>query len=248
MQEEQYQLKSQPVGLCVIINNEIFTDGRTRSGTNKDAGMLWKRQLHPSSCLLLFEAYQFFSITFLAESLAAVFSWLGFRVLMCKDQTQEQMDRTLKCFASLSDPSELQEFNVKEWFGTEFIDLQQVPKHGDAFVCCILSHGKQSVVLGTDLKPLPIKQITRTFKATHQSALNNKPKLFFIQACQGGGQQQGVLCEDLEADDSPSSIPEEADVLVALATVEDCVSYRHKTEGSWFIQSVCRQLQEGCPR
>ncbi|KAG7227337.1 hypothetical protein INR49_000342, partial [Caranx melampygus] len=217
--EEQYQLKSQPVGLCVIINNENFMDGTTRSGTNKDA-----------------------------ESLAGVFSWLGFRVLMFKDQTQDQMDRTLKCFASLSDPSQLQEFNVKEWLGIEFIDLQQVPKHGDAFICCILSHGKQSVVLGTDMKPLPIKQITRTFKATDQSALTSKPKLFFVQACQGGGMQHGVLFKDLESDNSQSVIPEDADVLVAIATVEDHVSFRHKTEGSWFIQSVCQQLQEGCPR
>lgn len=175
-----------------------------------------------------------------------MFSSLGFRVLMCKDQTQDQMDQTLKCFASLSDPSQLQEFSVKEWSDTKFINLQQDPKHGDAFICCILSHGKLGVVLGTDLKPLPIKQITRTFNATYHSALTNKPKVFFIQACQGSVKQHGVLHKDLEADDSPSSIPEDADVLVAISTVEDYVSMRHKIEGSWFIQSVCKQLQEGC--
>ncbi|XP_039999901.1 caspase-8-like [Xiphias gladius] len=218
--EEQYLLNSQPVGLCVIINNENFMDGTVRSGTNKDA-----------------------------QCLAEVFSWLGFRVLMYKDQTQDQMDRALKCLASLSDHSQLQEFNVKEWIGSRFIDLQQTPKHGDAFICCILSHGKRSVVSGTDRKPHSIKQIIATFKATDQSALTGKPKVFLIQACQGGQIQSGVPLNGLDADESPSLfIPEEADVLVAMATVEDHLSFRHKTDGSWFIQSLCQQLKEGCPR
>ncbi|XP_076601083.1 caspase-8-like [Chaetodon auriga] len=219
-EDEQYQLNSQPAGLCVIINNENFLDGDMRNGTNKDA-----------------------------ESLAEVFTWLGFRVLMCKDQTKDQMDQTLNFFASLSDLSQLQELGVKEWSGSGFADLQEAPKHGDAFICCILSHGKKSVVLGTDRKPLSIKQITRTFKATNQSALTGKPKVFLIQACQGGERQRGVFLKDLQADDSHSLfIPEEADVLVAAATVEDHVSFRHRIDGSWFIQSVCQQLKEGCPR
>uniref|UniRef100_A0A3Q3INW8 Caspase-8 n=1 Tax=Monopterus albus TaxID=43700 RepID=A0A3Q3INW8_MONAL len=188
--DERYQLNSQPVGLCVIINNEKFIGGDVRCGTNKDA-----------------------------ESLAKVFSWLGFTVLMCKDQTQEQMDQALKYFPL---------------------------KHGDAFICCILSHGNKGVVFGTDQKPLSIKEITRTFKATDTSALTNKPKVFVIQACQGEKMQRGVLPKDLKTDACPLSVPEEADVLVALATVEDHPAYRHETNGSWFIKSVCQQLKEGC--
>uniref|UniRef100_A0A8P4GKR1 Caspase-8 n=1 Tax=Dicentrarchus labrax TaxID=13489 RepID=A0A8P4GKR1_DICLA len=189
----EYQLNSQPTGLCVIINNQNFTDMKQRSGTYRDA-----------------------------QSLAEVFSELGFRVLMCEDQTKHQMDQALRYFA---------------------------PKHGDAFICCILSHGKKGVVLGVDGNPLSIKQITRTFTATDQSALTGKPKVFLIQACQGGQIQKGVLLEDLQADDSHSQfIPEEADVLVAIATVEDYAAFRHSINGSWFVQSVCQQLKEGCPR
>uniref|UniRef100_A0A8C4IIQ7 Caspase-8 n=1 Tax=Dicentrarchus labrax TaxID=13489 RepID=A0A8C4IIQ7_DICLA len=218
--DEEYQLNSQPTGLCVIINNQNFTDMKQRSGTYRDA-----------------------------QSLAEVFSELGFRVLMCEDQTKHQMDQALRYFASLSDLSELQEFRVEEWSGNGFTDLQEAPKHGDAFICCILSHGKKGVVLGVDGNPLSIKQITRTFTATDQSALTGKPKVFLIQACQGGQIQKGVLLEDLQADDSHSQfIPEEADVLVAIATVEDYAAFRHSINGSWFVQSVCQQLKEGCPR
>lgn len=168
---------------------------------------------------------------------------------MCEDLQRDQMDRALRCFASLSDFSQLQEIRVQEWSDSGFSDLQQPPEHGDAFVCCILSHGKQGVVLGTDFKPLCIKQITRTFKATDQSALTAKPKVFLIQACQGGKTHRGVVLEDVEADSHPPlSIPEEADVLLAVATVEDYQAHRHTKYGSWFIQSVCAQLKTGCPR
>ncbi|XP_073347568.1 caspase-3-like [Pagrus major] len=220
-EDDQYQLNSQPTGLCVIMNNENFTCMDKRHGTDKDA-----------------------------QSLAEVFSWLGFRVLMCKDQTRDQMDRALKCFASLSDLSQLQEFSIQEWSNNRFTHLKEAPpspKHGDAFICCILSHGESGSVKGTDGKSLPIKHITRTFKATDQSALTGKPKVFLIQACQGKQEHRGVLSEDLQADDSQSQyIPEEADILMAISTVEDYKSFRHIKDGSWFIQSVCQQLKEGC--
>ncbi|XP_022050949.1 caspase-8-like [Acanthochromis polyacanthus] len=212
-----YPLNSQPVGLCLIINNVNFMSHKVRRGSDKDA-----------------------------QSLAEEFSKLGFRVLMCKDQTKDEMEQTLTWFSSLTDPAlPLQEFRVKEWTATKFTEAQQLVNHGDAFICCVLSHGVKGAVLGTDGSPLSIKDITRTFRATEQSALKEKPKVFLIQACQGKEEQCGVLVKDLEED---SSIPEEADVLVAISTVQDYVSFRHIEDGSWFIQSVCQQLRECCPR
>ncbi|XP_074545055.1 caspase-8-like [Halichoeres trimaculatus] len=221
-QDDPYQLNSLPVGLCVIINNEKFLYRADRPGTNKDA-----------------------------KSLAEVFSWLGFRVLMCEDQTGEQMVQTLTCFASVSDSSQLPQLRgVKEWLGGCFTDFQGAAKHGDAFICCILSHGNNGFVTGIDDKPLSIKEIRRTFKATDQSALTGKPKVFLIQACQGEEIHRPVLVKDVQADDDCQSlyIPEEADFLVAMATVEDHPAYRHPISGTWYIQSVCKQLWEYCPR
>ncbi|KAI4795422.1 hypothetical protein KUCAC02_031424 [Chaenocephalus aceratus] len=224
----QYELKSQPTGLCLIINNKDFGGGIVRIGTDKDAGRLGK-----------------------------VFSWLGFRVLMCTDQTKNQMERALECFASQCDLSQLQEFKVQEWTGSGFTDLREAPRHGDAFICCLLSHGDKGVVSGVDRKPLPIKDITRTFMATPQSPLTGKPKVFLIQACQGhqihpvisGGLQADSSPSTLQAVDSPSTfIPQEADFLVHCSTVQDYYSMRDTTKGSWFIQSVCNQLEEGCKR
>ncbi|XP_014853085.1 PREDICTED: caspase-8-like isoform X2 [Poecilia mexicana] len=218
--DEVYELNSQPVGLCLIINNENFHSLKERRGTNKDA-----------------------------ESLADVFSWLGFKVLMCKDQTRDQMEQTLKLFASLHDEEkqlQLQELDVQEWCGRWLPAPQQPVRHGDAFVCCILSHGSLHKVSGVDSQPLAIKEIRRYFVATEQSPLTGKPKVFLIQACQGDKIQRGVLQKDVE-EDSLTSIPEEADFLVAVSTVEDHVSFRHPIDGSWFIQSVCEQLRLHCP-
>ncbi|KAM9322161.1 caspase-8-like isoform 1-T5 [Pholidichthys leucotaenia] len=218
-QGDCYPLKSQPVGLCLIINNERFSDGTERTGTNKDA-----------------------------ETLAEMFSWLRFRVLMCKDQTRDQMDSTLTSFASMSG---IDEHQLQEWSEGRFTSPQEALVHGDAFVCCILSHGRRRVVLGTDRRSISIKSITRKFKATDQSALTGKPKIFLIQACQvSGGPETDAVPDYVEADDAaaPVYIPEEADFLVAVATVEDYPAYRHRTDGSWFVQTLCEQLREACPR
>lgn len=169
---------------------------------------------------------------------------------MCKDLTKDQMDQALTCVASLADMSQLWKFNFKEWDGSSFVAPQQVLEHGDAFICSILSHGGKGVVLGADRNPLSIKEITRKFRGCDQSVLTSKPKVFLIQACQGGKIQCGVQLNDMETDDdtSPLTIPEEADVLVAMATVEDHAALRHIFDGSWFVQSLCEQLKERCPR
>ncbi|CAK6976592.1 caspase-8-like [Scomber scombrus] len=218
--QEPYKLECKPVGLCVIINNKNFMKKKPREGTDKDA-----------------------------ESLAEVFSWLGFRILMCEDQESEKMKATLQYFASPGDLSQLQEFSAKEWSGSEFIDPQKAPEHGDAFICCVLSHGELGEVSGIDDKHLSIKEITRTFRETEDSPLTGKPKVFLIQACQGSMTPPGVKSaeQNLQCDSSkPETTADLVNVLVAIATVEDYKAGRDPYHGSWFIQSVCQKLKEGC--
>ncbi|XP_056451890.1 caspase-8-like [Gadus chalcogrammus] len=223
--ENKYPITSKPTGLCVIINNENFHDKTNRSGTEKDA-----------------------------ESLADVFSWLGFKVLMCKDQTASDIAQVTKLLAALKDLAGLQTFKLEEWSDGRFTPLSVLPQHGDAFVCCVLSHGEEKVVLGVDGKKRPISEITSAFNGEHCSALLGKPKVFFIQACQGHSLQPRYVADDLtfemQEQDTPQLvfIPAEADFLVAMATVEKYQAVRHTVNGSWFIQSLCEQLREGCPR
>ncbi|XP_041698838.2 caspase-8-like [Coregonus clupeaformis] len=226
-----YSMASNCRGVCVIINNVDFgNEEKNRKGSDVDAA-----------------------------ALAEVFKWLKFRVVMCKDKTAENIHRVLKVFSELKQLSDLQPYDVKEWVGGQFTDLKDLPKHGDAFVCCILSHGKKEGVCGTDGMVVPINKISEPFNGEKCMILVGKPKLFFIQACRGCSRQKGVPVpkknhvedRDLQADDYQDqnyTLPIHSDFLVFMANVEQYVSIRSKTDGSWFIQSLCRQLKDGCLR
>lgn len=222
-QKTEYPLTSKPTGLCVIINNENFCDPKKkRSGTEKDA-----------------------------ESLTAVFSWLGFQVLMCKDQTASNMAQVTKLLADLGDLAGLQKCKLEEWSDGRFTPLSVLPRHGDAFVCCVLSHGEEDAISGFNFELLPISDITSAFNGHPCPALLGKPKVFFIQTCQGHSLQPGLAVVDSIyqreiKEDSPNH-PIEADFLVYKATVRKYQALR-KPSGSFFIQSLCEQLRKGCNR
>lgn len=55
----------------------------------------------------------------------------------------------------------------------------------DCFVCCILSHGTRDCVYGSDGYKVNIKELMKNLQACRCPTLARKPKLFFIQACQG---------------------------------------------------------------
>ena len=55
----------------------------------------------------------------------------------------------------------------------------------DAFVLVLLTHGNQGYIFGTDGEKVSIDHITTMFDGKHCPQLQNKPKLFIVQACQG---------------------------------------------------------------
>lgn len=61
----------------------------------------------------------------------------------------------------------------------------------DCLIFCILSHGGYTYVYGTQGNICRIKTITEYFNSTRCTSLADKPKLFFIQACQGITTQSG---------------------------------------------------------
>lgn len=169
-----------------------------------------------------------------AEALCNTFSNLHFKVELYKDSTAEDICTTLKSYQSM-------DHNDK-----------------DCFVCCILSHGDKGIIYGCDGQEAPICELTSYFTGANCPTLVGKPKIFFIQACQGDNYQKGIAVETdseqeeayLEMDSSfqKKYIPDEADFLLGMATVNNCVSYRNPMEGTWYIQSLCHSLRERCPR
>ncbi|NXX41506.1 CASPA protein, partial [Tricholaema leucomelas] len=170
-----------------------------------------------------------------AEELKQVFTWLGLDVRTYKDQTSQQILNLMQTWQHLPDH-----------------------KDRDCFICCILSHGESGAVYGKDEELVSIRTIMSYFTAKRCPQLAEKPKLFFIQACQGKEVQCPVYVEpdarvpglsSMQHSISPSeSIPEEADFLLGMATIDGYVSFRHIQQGAWYIQALCSKLQLLVPR
>lgn len=94
----------------------------------------------------------------------------------------------------------------------------------DCFVCCLLSHGANGGIYGTDSVLVEIKDITSMFKGVACPSLANKPKLFFIQACRGHDFDQGALLQADAVEGNPEDAmrhnaePNESHFLLGYAT------------------------------
>lgn len=181
-----------------------------------------------------------------ADSLCYIFKKLDFKVLLYKNQTAEQMKNLLE---GISD---------------------QNHENYDCFVCCILSHGSRGPsICGTDNNLIRVNQLTGYFRASECESLAGKPKLFFIQACQGSTRQKGYEHADfiqkpqskelwdfhsyqpemkysddidLTRPDSRMLLPDEADFVLGYATLPGYVSFRNEESGSWFISMLVPML------
>ncbi|NXJ85629.1 CASPA protein, partial [Trogon melanurus] len=170
-----------------------------------------------------------------AEELERVFTWLGLDVTTYTDRTSQQIEELMRTWQNV-----------------------QAHKDRDCFVCCILSHGESGAIYGKDEKLISIRRIMSHFTAKECPQLAEKPKLFFIQACQGKEIQRPVYVEaDAQNPSLPStqhsvspseSIPEEADFLLGMATIDGYVSFRHIKQGAWYIQALCSKLKLLVPR
>ncbi|CAL8240830.1 unnamed protein product [Gadus morhua 'NCC'] len=128
----------------------------------------------------------------------------------------------------------------------------------DCVACVILSHGLEGGVYGVDGGVVGWR------------SSNGKPKLFFIQACQGteevkavpsradgpvnpevhaqtnGPSSPGDFCSDAVV--ASELLPSTPDFLTAMATTPSHVSVRLEEEGYWFIQSLCKNLVQLLPQ
>jgi len=116
----------------------------------------------------------------------------------------------------------------------------------DCFVCCILTHGEHGQLWGTDAK-FPIEMLFNFFLGDNCLSLVGKPKMFFVQACQGERLDHGVPVIGADSLDSAATyfkIPTHADFLIAYSTLPGFYSWRNTQDGSWFMQALVRVLND----
>ncbi|XP_067289743.1 caspase-3-like [Pseudorasbora parva] len=115
----------------------------------------------------------------------------------------------------------------------------------DCFVGIISTHGEEGVVFGADGRPVKLAEIYSYFGGP---SMEDKSKLFLIQACRGRGLDGGVEVEtdssSSEEEDSMSelfSIP--IDTAVMYATTPGYAAFNHPL-GSVLIQTLCDLLEK----
>ena len=166
-------------------------------------------------------------------NLSQCFRYLGYNVEIHRNLTAHQIE-SLFCYYRSSD-------------------------HGnfDSFVVCILSHGEDGHVFGTDSKSVNLRSIVAQLNADSCKSLAGKPKVFFIQACRGHEKVRGKqITSDsgtislppdaatesvrIVSDSTPISIPDDADFFFGNATPPGKVAWRDMDHGSWYISEICR--------
>merc|ERR1711915_961072 len=150
------------------------------------------------------------------------FSKLQFEVRVYQNLTSKDIERTL-----------------------EKVSLEDHSNH-DMLAVVILSHGNEGILYGYD-SAYPAHKIWEPFTADKCSSLAGKPKLFFLQACQGSKMDHGVTVLANRVRTSTDSFasyrtPLHADFLLAHSTVAGYYSWRNTVQGSWFIQVLGRAL------
>ena len=123
-------------------------------------------------------------------------------------------------------------------------------KNANAFICCILTHGTVGKVAGCDGDYITIHSILDKFTEAKCPSLAKKPKIFFIQACQGEESQEKFTLQT-DSPSQPSGVgteldkltPQEEHFLVCFGTIPGHVSYRNTELGSWFIGVLVDRLK-----
>ncbi|EDW85842.1 uncharacterized protein Dwil_GK23280 [Drosophila willistoni] len=117
----------------------------------------------------------------------------------------------------------------------------------DCIAIAILSHGEHGYIYAKDVQ-YKLDAIWHYFTAHICPTLAGKPKLFFIQACQGDRLDAGVMLEkngvtETDGESSMSyKIPIHADFLFSYSTIPGYFSWRNTTNGSWYMQSLIQEL------
>uniref|UniRef100_A0A7M5V581 Uncharacterized protein n=1 Tax=Clytia hemisphaerica TaxID=252671 RepID=A0A7M5V581_9CNID len=180
------------------------------------------------------------------KAIEKLFGWLQFKVETKENVGRSQMLKILRDYA-------LDDRNVNH----------------DCLVICILSHGYEKGIYCNDGQEMDFAEMREYFNGKNCPNLNGKPKLFYIQACQGSGKaeeshitdgppslslksdpvspglQEGatVSASDKEPSPPPSSLAHYADFSFFVAATPGTVSYRN-ARGTWFIQELCNVFTE----
>jgi len=146
------------------------------------------------------------------------------------------------------------DFDVEVHNDLPFKDIERILEqssmedHSDAdcILVTVLSHGELGILYASD-QPYKPDRLWTHFTADKCPTLAGKPKMFFIQACQGDQLDHGTRMTSqrtgTDAGSTTYKVPNHADFLIAYSTIPGFYSWRNTTAGSWFVQALVHILQ-----
>ena len=205
-----YKMAGNPVhGIALIISNCTFDKGiKYRAGGEVDE-----------------------------RNLQELFGILKYQVVFLKDLKRDQIDMALRLVSGHKGFSYIQ-LGKDEKKALEALSPADslVAAGHDSFVCCLMSHGNQGVVHGTDGKTFDLQNIYNYLGGCGH--LTGKPKMVFIQAAQGD-----AIAEHVVEDDGHTM--KSADFLLSFAAFCGQKSFRWtEGKGSWYISALCNTFKE----
>lgn len=117
-------------------------------------------------------------------------------------------------------------------------------EHFSSFAVVIMTHGKEDGFLYGTNDAIELSKLILPLKLCKE--LTGKPKMVFVQACRGKEFDKGMpmMADDGKDDKSSVTIPVSADFLYVFSSVDGYVSFQNPSKGSWFIQTLCKVLEE----
>ena len=146
------------------------------------------------------------------DNLCETFRFLGYRVKFERDCSKDKMERLFDAINTL------------------------VTDNDDSFVCCILSHGSNNIVYGSDSEEvfLHTQENSLERKLVNKCpTLKGRPKLFFVSACR---KTKAAPPPESDGDDS------RGDLAFFYSTLPGDDSTRFPDRGTVYIEKLCDVL------
>lgn len=143
--------------------------------------------------------------------------------------------------------------------GLETFSQLRAHRSTDSCIVALLSHGVDGGVYGVDGKLLQLQEVFRLFDNANCPSLQNKPKMFFVQACRGEETDRGVDQQDGRSQaDSPKCqesdggreellkvrLPTRSDMICGFACLKGTAAMRNTKRGSWYIEALTQVFSE----
>ena len=171
--------------------------------------------------------------------------YLNYKVVFLKDLKRGQIDMAFQLVSGHVKYAEIPGLHKKALEALSSADSLIAAGH-DSFVCCLMSHGTLGKVYGTDKETFDLQSIY--YYLGEGEHLTGKPKMIFIQACQGENVADHAPPPPPVEDDGPGEglfTTKTADFLLSFAAFYGQKSFRWtEGKGSWYMSALCNTFKE----